>query len=329
MTIFGRQVTAVYQFQSAFATFPSSGSWWPLHAYERSDGMTRPREIDPLLGVAGQHNGRDPLASAPSLPQGGGQIQVPVCLREIGFWLTACFGDPVTTGVAAPFTHVWESGKATIPSLAQSKKFKSDLFERTRGLMVNTLAFNLAKEAGYPRATLGTVLRDAAKATAEATGTIEPAFSLLRVPAARPFVKRNGVAAPATAFTFNYSNQLERYDPLNGTEFPDAYDPGDSQVSGSFTVRYEDATYDDLAENETKEPWEFGWIAPNGLGPGDPASLTIKVENLAVDLAPKPVTGPGRLFQTYNFQGEQDSDSPAVTITLINDLDAYPPTPSP
>jgi hypothetical protein len=323
MPIFGSGVSAVYQFQSAFSTFPAAGTWYPLSAYERSDGETKPREIDPLLGRQG-YNKRDPEASAPALPQGGGQIQAPVCLREIGFWLTACFGAPVTTGVG-PYTHVWESGKDALVYLAQSKKLSNTWYERARGLCVNTLAFNLQKEAGYPRATLGMLLRDTVKDTVEATGTIASPFSLLRVPAARPFVKRNAVAAPTTAFTFNYSNQLERYDPLNGTEYPDAFDPGDSQVSGSFTVRLEDATFDDLAEAETKQPWEFGWLLDDGLGVGSDASLTIALNNLAIDKSPKSIAGRGRLFHTYNWTAEQDVDSPAVTVTLVNDVGGYPP----
>lgn len=324
--IFGRGVTALYQIQSAFSTFPSSGNWIPLTAYEHGDGETRTREVDPLLG-RGYHNNRDAVASAPGLPQGGGQKQVPVCLREFGYWLTIFFGAPVTTEDTGVFTHVWESGKDVLACMAQSKKLKSDLYRNARGLTGNTLAFNLAKEAGYPRATLGLMLRDEAKATAVPTGTILPAMTLLRVPAALPYVKRNGSAAPATAFSFNYSNQLERYDPLNGTAYPDAFDPGDAQASGSFTVRYEDATYDDIADAETAQPWEFGWIAPNGLGVGVPASLGVLLNHARIDRAPLPISGPGRLLATYNFQAEQSDDDPAVTVTLVNDVEGYPPPP--
>lgn len=323
--IFGRGITALYQIQSAFATFPGGGDWIPLSAYEHSDGETRGREVDPLLG-RGFFNKRDPVSSAPVLPQGGGQKQVPVCMREIGYWLCATFGAPVTTGVN-PYTHVWESGKDVIQSLAQSKKLTNALWRRSRGLMVNTLAFNLAKESGYPRATLGMMLRDEVKSLAEVTGSILPAMTLLRATAATPFVMRNAVAAPVTAFTFNYSNQLERFDPLNGTEYPDALDPGDSLVSGSFTVRYEDATYDDLADAGTAQPWSFGWLLPNGLGVGVPSSINFDLNGVLFDRAPLPITGPGRLLATYSFQCEQSAIDPAVTVTVINDVEGYPPPP--
>lgn len=328
MTIFGSGVSAVYQVQTQFGTFPSSGSWRPLSAYDRSDGKTKPREIDPLLGRQG-HNKRDPEASAPGLVQGGGQIIVPICLREFGYWLTATFGAPETEEATGVFTHVWESGKESPVYLAQSKRLKSDWYERTRGLFVNTMGINITKEAGYPRATLGTLLRDVAKATSEATGTIEDAFDLLRPAAARPFVSRNGGAAPTTAFTFNYGNQAERYDPLKPlgqeSEYPDGYDLGDSQITGSFTVRLEDATFDDLAEADTKEPWAFGWRVNNGLGVGSHATLTCEIANASIDQSPKAVNTRGRLFHTYNWTAEQTADAPAVKWTLVNDVEGYPP----
>lgn len=334
MSIFGRGVSAIYQIQSAFSTFPSSGTWVRLAAYEHSEGETRAQEDDPLLGVS-NYNARDPVATGEALPQGGGQKQVPICMRQFGWWLTLALGAPETTEGTGPdegiFTHVWESGKDALPSFAQSKLLKSDYFERARGLMVNTLAFNLEKAGGFPRATLGTMLRDTEKATVQATGTIATALALLRPAAARPFVRRNAgagfIAAPTTAFTFNYSNQLERYDPLNGTEYPDGFDPGDTQLNGSFTIRKVDSLFEDLADAKTAQPWQFGWSLPNGLGVGKAASLTVELQRTLIERGPTPINSPGRLMKTYNFKVEQDADGPALTATLVNDVEGYPPPP--
>lgn len=328
--IFGRGVSAVVQVQSDFSVFPTTGTWRPTTAYERSDGETRPREIDPLLGVAGMHNDRDPVASAPSLTQGGGQIQVPICLREIGYWLIATFGTPVTEEVeAGVYKHTFESGKSQLNYLAQSKKIADGWYQRTRGLCVNTFAINLEKAAGFPRATLGTMLRDAAKAAVEATGTIGEAFEPLRPTAARPFVSRDGASAPTTAFAFNYSNQFERFDPLmpegEESEYPEGFDPGDSQPNGSFTVRVQDATFDDLADADTAEPWSFGWRVADALGVGNDvdAVLRFTANNVKIDRSPLSVNAPGRLTTTYNYIVEQSDEGPAITIELINDVPFY------
>ncbi|HYD87113.1 MAG TPA: phage tail tube protein [Vitreimonas sp.] len=328
MSIRGSGVTSVFQFLAAFdSDFPSTGIWYPLSAYTRSDGKSKGRETDQLLGRGG-HNNRDPEASAPTLSEGGGPVRVPACLREFGFWLTVLLGAPETTG-SGPYTHVWESGKEDLKYLAQSKRFTDTWYERTRGLVADTLAINLEKKAGFDGFDLNLMLLDVTKAGVQASGTIADPFELLRVPASMPFVKRNGVAAPTTAFSLNYANGLERYDPLNGNEFPAALDPGEATIGGSFTVRLADATFDDLAEAETKEPWQFGWVKTNGLGVGSHASLTFELTNVSIGVAPKAVTGRGRLFQTYNFVAEQSADDPAMTVTLVNDVSGYPPPPPP
>jgi hypothetical protein len=323
--IFGRGVTFVAQLQALSnfaATFPASGTWATLAAYEHSEGETRGKEADPLLGQ-GFYNGRDPLAAAPSLPDGGGQIQVPVCLRQFGYWLSLIFGAPVTTG-GPNYVHTFESGKDTLQCMAYSKTLvPGSLYRRGRGLMIDTLAFNLTKESGYPRATLGAKLRDEVKATSAVSGTVDPALTLLRVPNAKPYVKRNGSAAPVTALSFNYGNQLERFDPLNGTEYPDVFDPGDATLGGSFTVRYEDATYDDLADADTAQPWSFGWAIDSNN------SLDFTLNAVRISRQPLPVSGPGRLLATYTLLPEQTGGAPAVTATLKNDVSGYPPPPPP
>jgi hypothetical protein len=196
--------------------------------------------------------------------------------------------------------------------------------------MANTFAINLEKTAGFPRATLGVLLRDAAKAETEASGTIAEPFEPLRPTAARPFVSRGeGVAAPTTAFSYNYSNQAERFDPLKPegeeSEYPDGYDPGDSQPTGSFTVRVQDATFDDLADADTAEAWTFGWRVADALGVGDDVDAVLRFinHNTKIDRSPLSVNTPGRLTTTYNYIVEQSTDGPATTIELINDVPYY------
>ncbi|HRE45741.1 MAG TPA: phage tail tube protein, partial [Terricaulis sp.] len=308
--IFGSGVKAVYQIQSAFSTFPSSGTWIPLSAYEHSDGETEPREVDPLLGRAG-FNRRDPEASAPGLPQGGGAKVVPICLREHGWWLTACFGEPETTEDDGVFTHVWESGADVIPTLAQSKFLATGSYLRSRGVCVDTYALNLAKEAGYPRASLGLMLRDEAANASEVTGTIAEPYNLLRAPAATPFVRIDNTPRGVTAVTFNYANQTQRFDPLNGGPYPEALDAEDALVNGSMTWRAGDATMDGLASASTPFKAEFGYLIAGGLGPGLDASITWEVSRAIFDKGPLAISGRGRVIQTRNFQGEQTNDAPA------------------
>lgn len=324
--MFGSGVTSVYQVQSAFDTFPSSGVWIPLTAYDHSDGETEPREVDPLLGRAG-YNRRDPEASAPGLPQGGGSKIVPICLREHGWWLSATFGAPTTTEGegenAGVFTHVWESGKDALVTLAQSKKLATDKFLRSRGVCVDTYAINLAKEAGYPRANLGVLLRDEDDAAVEVSGTIASPYALLRAPAAAPFLRIDGTPRNATGYSFNFGNQIQRFDPLNGTKYPAALDPEDALVSGSMTWRAGDATLDGLVATQAPFRAESGYVIPNGLGVGLNASITWEVSRAIFDKGPTVINSRGRLMTTRNFQGEQTAEAPAVKVTLVTDVPSY------
>lgn len=321
--IFGRKITSVIQIQSAFATFPSSGTWYPISAYERSEGETNPLENDPLLGRTGQHNGRDPQATAPGLPSGGGQSQVPMCLREHGFILTGLLGAPETSGSSPNYTHVFESGKDDLAYLAYSKKLADDWFKRGRGWCFNTYAINLAKEAGYPRATLGSMLRDEADGSSEVTGTIATAFTLLRPPSVKCFAKYNGVAAPFTQLSFNFSNQLQPNGEFNGLEYPNGFDADDVQLSASFTARVVDDAWEQIAIAKTAAPIEFGWAIDANK------SITFRLPAARIARTPLSANAPGRLFKSYDVVPEQTDSEPALTVTLKNDVSGYPPPPPP
>lgn len=315
----GRQVSAVYQFQSAFGTFPSSGNWQTLSAYDLSAGETRGFEADPLLGRNSQ-NGRDPFEPAPSLPQGAGALRVPLCLNEIGWWLKSALGAPATTG-STDFTHVFKSGKDTLPTLAQSRKIKTGDYRRVRGLAVNGMRLHAEKAGGYPIVDLDVMLRDEAKAAVDPTGTIVAAMALLRPPAARPVVRWESVAIGAClAADISYTNNLARFDPLGGTEYPDAFDPGEAVPSGSLTMRYQDSTWFDIADAGT-----YGNLEIEFAHPSAPSTRTIVFGFPKAKLARKPmgISGPGVIDSPFDFSAEQTVSEAAMIVTLKNAQASY------
>lgn len=316
----GRQVSAIYQFQTAFETFPSGGSWQTLSAYDLSAGETRGFEADPLLG-RGAQNGRDPFGDAPALPSGGGSLRVPLCLREHGWWLKNTFGAAATTGAGPNYVHVFKSGKDTIPSLAQSRKIKAGDHRRVRGLTTNGYRLRAQKAGGYPAVDLDVMLRDEVKATEDPTGTIVAAPALLRPPASRPVVRWEGVAlGVAMSFDLSYLNNLTRFDPLGGNEYPAALDPGDSVPSGTLTTRYQDATWQDIADAGTTGLLELEFAHPS-----DPTNLTIIYAWPEARLAKKPmgISGPGVIDVPFDFTCEQTASEAAMIVTLKNDVATY------
>ncbi len=76
-------------------------------------GSEQPTLNSELLGY-----GRDPLAPIKDAVTADGDVVVPIDVEAFGFWLKAAFGDPVTTGAEAPYTHEFRSGSWSLPSMA-------------------------------------------------------------------------------------------------------------------------------------------------------------------------------------------------------------------
>ena len=61
--------------------------------------------------------GRDPQAPIRDAVNVDGDVVIPMDAENLGFWLKAIFGQPVTTGTT-PRTHTFQSGGFTLPSMA-------------------------------------------------------------------------------------------------------------------------------------------------------------------------------------------------------------------
>lgn len=68
--------------------------------------------------------GREALSPTLGRKSVSGDIKVPVCLNSIGMWLTGLLGSAVTTDNAGVYTHVFSSGKESLPSFTIEKSFK-------------------------------------------------------------------------------------------------------------------------------------------------------------------------------------------------------------
>ena len=51
-------------------------------------------------------------------------MNVPVDLRAIGLWFTGLLGSSVTSEISGVFTHIFSSGKDSLPSFSIEKPFK-------------------------------------------------------------------------------------------------------------------------------------------------------------------------------------------------------------
>ena len=96
----------------AYGTPPVSG-FTRMPFASSSLGAEQPLLNSELLGY-----GRDPLAPIKDAVTADGDVVVPLDAEAFGFWLKAAFGTPTTTGAEAPYTHEFQSGSWTLPSMS-------------------------------------------------------------------------------------------------------------------------------------------------------------------------------------------------------------------
>src|SRR6056297_3014905 len=108
----GARALMALAFETTYGTPPASGfSRMPFAS--TSLGAEQPLLNSELLGY-----GRDPLAPIKDAVTADGDVVVPLDAEAFGFWLKAAFGAPTTTGVEAPYTHEFQSGSWTLPSMS-------------------------------------------------------------------------------------------------------------------------------------------------------------------------------------------------------------------
>ena len=109
----GARAQMALAFETTYGTPPASG-FTRMPFASTSLGAEQPLLNSELLGY-----GRDPLAPIKDAVTADGDVVVPLDAAAFGFWLKAAFGAPTTTGIApGPFTHEFQSGSWTLPSMS-------------------------------------------------------------------------------------------------------------------------------------------------------------------------------------------------------------------
>src|SRR5574344_1825884 len=90
--------------------------------------------------------GRDPTTPFQDVINVGGELAVPVDLRNIGIWLKAVFGSPTTAEDDGVYTHTFESGKVSLPSYSLELGLAEvPEYIRFLGVKADSIAFNFAR----------------------------------------------------------------------------------------------------------------------------------------------------------------------------------------
>lgn len=128
-------------------------------------GSEQPLIASELLGQR-----HDPLAPIKDAVTADGDAVVPIDVENLGLWLKAAFGAPVTSGTT-PKTHTFQSGNWTLPSMAiETAMPEVPRYAKYTGCVCDQLSWQMAR-SGLLTATARLVAQGESVAAATAAGT--------------------------------------------------------------------------------------------------------------------------------------------------------------
>lgn len=306
-------------FETVYGSAPNGaggGVYRKLSFKSHALGSEQPLGTDPLLGMG--RDAQDPYYDAISV---SGDIVVPVDLRGIGFWLKGLFGAPVTTGTAAPYTHVFTSG-GLLPSLALQVGHMAvdpQVHFAHAGVKLGSVALQMAR-TGAVNATISAIAQGETQGSAALDAAPEE-FALTRFSAGTGSIKLNGTqVAAVTGGNLTFSNNIEGVETIRDDGKIDGVDENEATATGGLTVRFgPDSPLRAAVAAQTPVALEYAYAIP--------ASAHLLKFTLPRVYLPKPkneISGPGGIEATYNWQAARDPVAGhLLRVTLINDVEEY------
>lgn len=287
------------------------------------------------LDLTAQENQiRSPIISAGrSAPRPGrgnlsiaGSLETTIAPESIGFWLQHLLGEPVTTGSAAPYTHVFRP-KALPPGFAIEKDYSSKIankVERFIGLRATGGTFTLNQE-DYATINLSLIGKDHILDTAALddaptdyghTGWTGFSGNLIKNADTR--------LAGVTGMTIRVDNNM----PGGPYCFPDVGETaglrysnpeGRATVSGTISTVFTDFDLMQKAINGDDIALSAIYRFGNGTGTAGNEKLTIKLDHLILERKSVPLDTEAGLMLEMNFIAfATGSTDKGLVCTLLN-----------
>ena len=291
---------------------PATGNYQKTFVYEDSLEDLAPQEDDPLLGTARQ-NQRDTTPPVAGLKQGvTGNLVVPLDLNHLWFWLKGAFGVPITTGTT-DLTHTFTSGGEVLPHRTIEGRRQAAVFLQRTGCLVNTIGSELSRQGGFQRVSVGILGRKETKLVATGGGTPPAVLARFPILNVEPVLKMDTVVvADVISVSWTYDNKAAPQDYLGDVEgYPTGHDlDAMASFSGSIRARFRTAALYDMAKANTAFAMELLWQRSSVR------SFSLQAPVVRFDPVGLPVTGPGRIEQSFNFHAEQ-TDVAAMLVAVL------------
>jgi hypothetical protein len=308
----GARAQMALAFETTYGTPPASG-YTRMPFASATLGAEQPLLNSELLGY-----GRDPLPPIKDALTADGNLVVPIDAQGFGVWLKAAFGNPTTTGTAAPYTHEFRSGSWTLPSFAiETGMPEVPRFAMYSGCVLDQLSWQMQR-SGLLTATASIVAQGEAVTTASAAGTLSE-IALQRFGHFNGAITRDGQPlGNIVSAEITYANTLDRVETIRADGRIDGADPSIAALSGRIDVRFADQVLVTQAINGAPCSLSFGYALPSG------ESLTLTAHAVYLPRPRIEIAGPQGVQATFDWQAARDATLGRMcTVTLVNSVKEY------
>ena len=204
----GARALMALAFETTYGT-PPVGGFTRMPFASTSLGAEQPLLNSELLGY-----GRDPLAPIKDAVTADGDVVVPLDAEAFGFWLKAAFGAPTTTGAEAPYSHEFQSGSWTLPSMSiETGMPEVPRYAMYSGCVLDQITWQMQR-SGLLTATARLVAQGETVGTTTSAGT-PAALELKRFGHFNGAITRNGSAlGNVVSAEITYANNLDRIETI-------------------------------------------------------------------------------------------------------------------
>ncbi|CAN1551714.1 hypothetical protein B9Z38_14635 [Limnohabitans sp. MMS-10A-160] len=308
---YGANASLLAAFEPTYGTTPT-GDFGKIPFVSTTLGSEQGLIANDLIGL-----GRDPSAPIRDVIKVEGDIVIPIDLRNIGMWLKALLGSPVSLGDTA-HTHTFVSGNSGLPSLSLETGLPDiPAYFLASGVMANSLQVKFAR-SGAADATLGLIAQGEVKRTASADVT-PTTLPITRFNQFQGSIKKNGQAlGNVVAAQLTYSNNLARIETIRSDGKIEGADPTVASLTGNLEVRFADTELIDAATNNTPLELTFSYVIDATK------SLTFIAHEVYLPKPKLSISGPGGIQATFDWQAAKNTAAGhMLTVQLVNDVVAY------
>ena len=308
---YGANASLLAAFEPTYGTTPT-GDFGKIPFVSNTLGSEQGLIANDLIGL-----GRDPSAPIRDVIKVEGDIVIPIDLRNIGMWLKALLGSPVSLGDTA-HTHTFVSGNSGLPSLSLETGLPDiPAYFLASGVMANSLQVKFAR-SGAADATLGLIAQGEVKRTASADVT-PTTLPITRFNQFQGSIKKNGQAlGNVVAAQLTYSNNLARIETIRSDGKIEGADPTVASLTGNLEVRFADTELIDAATNNTPLELTFSYVIDATK------SLTFIAHEVYLPKPKLSISGPGGIQATFDWQAAKNTAAGhMLTVQLVNDVVAY------